>query len=105
MMALLGALPVAWAATGGPDAGGVSWLDSDEAEGPPSTLLDIRAETGMEAREAIVRAACDRFRPIMMTTPPATRAAPGPASPRGGWTTMAPSCARRPSASTLGASS
>ncbi|MCK6515301.1 MYXO-CTERM sorting domain-containing protein [Myxococcota bacterium] len=44
MMALLGALPVAWAATGGPDAGGVSWLDSDEAEGPPTTLLDITAE-------------------------------------------------------------
>ncbi|MCB9758329.1 MAG: putative metal-binding motif-containing protein [Alphaproteobacteria bacterium] len=41
---MMGLLPLAWAATGGPDNGDVVFIDSDEADGPPHVVLDIDDE-------------------------------------------------------------
>ncbi len=44
LVLLLSTLPVVWAATGGPDTGGIEYLTSEETYGPPHVALDIDDE-------------------------------------------------------------
>mgnify|MGYP002631160470 CR=1 FL=1 len=44
MGSIAGLVPLAWAATGGPDSFGIVFIDSDEADGPPHVALDILDE-------------------------------------------------------------